>query len=137
MELCTSRTRMLSCRGDLLERARPISAKEAAYAAAVAELGGQQDGLRRQRSTNNAIQSLLSRRASLGTTPSRSASCSARALMGETRRHDESRYGRAPRQDRGERLTNTITFYIDCPFVAGVVGGGCSIRTAAAGHLRL
>ena len=72
MELRTSRTRMLSCRGDLLERARPISAKEAAYAAAIAELGGQQDGLRRQRSTNNAIPSLLSRHASQGTTSSRS-----------------------------------------------------------------
>ena len=72
MELRTSRTRMLSCRGDLLERARPISAKEAAYAAAVAELGGQQDGVRRQRSTNNAIQSLLGRHASRGTTSSRS-----------------------------------------------------------------
>ena len=45
--------------------------------------------------------------------------------------------GERPRQDRGERLTNTITFYIDCPFVAGVVGGSGSIRTAAGGHLRL
>ena len=81
MELRTSRTRMLSCRGDLLERARPISAKEAAYAAAIAELGGQQDGLRRQRSTNNAIHPLLGRHASQGTTSSRSPSCGGRALI--------------------------------------------------------
>ena len=59
----------------------PDLAKGAAYAAAIAELGGQQDGVRRQRSTNNAIQPLLGRHASRGTTSSRSPSCGGRALI--------------------------------------------------------